>query len=41
MSSDPIEFVRHMLLEADYLLASSAGVSREAFLQDETLKGTE
>ena len=33
-----INFCKHVLAEADYLLAASLAVSRESFLADETLK---
>ena len=32
------EYLQHILDEARFLRASSSGVSKEAFLQDETLK---
>lgn len=38
MSFEPREYLRHILAEADYLLASKRNVSREDFLGDETLK---
>ena len=38
MSSDPTEYLRHMLQEAEYLLAQSGKLTKEVFLQDETLK---
>ena len=38
MSSLPIEYLRHMLAEADYIDARAADIDREAFLTDETLK---
>lgn len=33
-----ISYCEHILAEAEYLTAASAGISREAFLTDETLK---
>jgi uncharacterized protein with HEPN domain len=38
MSSPPSEYLQHMLAEAEYLISSSAGITRDAFLNDETLK---
>jgi uncharacterized protein with HEPN domain len=38
MSFEPREYLRHILAEADYLLASRKNLSREDFLGDETLK---
>jgi uncharacterized protein with HEPN domain len=38
MSSLPTEYLRHMLVEADYIDAQAAEIDREAFLADETLK---
>ena len=38
MLFEPREYLRHILAEADYLLDSSKGLSRERFLDDETLK---
>jgi len=38
MSKSPIEYLRHILDEADYLRAQAEGLSRAAFLSDETLK---
>jgi hypothetical protein len=37
MLFEPREYLRHILAEADYLLESSKGLSRERFLDDETL----
>lgn len=34
----PDEYLRHMLVEIDYLSDSAQGVSRERFLRDGTLK---
>lgn len=33
-----INFCRHILLEVEYLLSASTGLTRERFLADETLK---
>ena len=38
MSFEPREFLRHILAEPDYLIAASAGVSREQFDRDDTLQ---
>ncbi len=38
MSFEPREFLRHILAEADYLIAAGAGVTREQFEGDETLQ---
>jgi len=38
MSSSPTEYLRHMLAEANYIVAQLPGLAREAFLADETLK---
>lgn len=38
MSFEPREYLRHMGVETEYLLAHSAGISREQFLADDTLK---
>lgn len=32
------EYLRHILIEAQYLIESSQGVDQEAFMHDETLK---
>lgn len=37
MSLEPLEYLRHMLAEAEYLQAASAGLSREQFQNDATL----
>lgn len=37
MPLSPLEYLRHMLDEAEYLLAESQRVSKDQFLQDETL----
>lgn len=38
MSLDPLEHLRHILAEAEYLQTASAGLSREQFLNDATLR---
>ncbi len=38
MSPSPVEFLRHILQETDYLLAHSAFINEQQFLQNETLK---
>lgn len=38
MSSSGREYLQHILAEADYLLRRSRGVSRDEFLEDETLR---
>jgi uncharacterized protein with HEPN domain len=38
MSFEPRDYLRHILVEADYLIARSAGLSYEAFTADETLR---
>jgi len=38
MSFEPLEYLRHMLGEAEYLLHASAGLSKEEFLASETLR---
>jgi uncharacterized protein with HEPN domain len=38
MPLSPLEYLRHMLDEAEYLLSESQRVSKDQFLQDETLK---
>ena len=38
MSFEPRDYLRHILVEADYLIARSAGVSYETFFADETLR---
>lgn len=38
MSSYPLEYLRHMLDETNYLIEHSRGLSRELFVEDETLK---
>lgn len=38
MSFEPREYLRHILAEADYLAAASAGLTREQFQHDPTLQ---
>jgi uncharacterized protein with HEPN domain len=38
MSPFPLEHLRHILDETEYLVKQSVGIGKEAFLQDETLK---
>jgi len=38
MSFEPRDYLRHILLEADYLIGRSADLSFEAFAADETLR---
>jgi len=38
MSLSPLEYLRHILSEADYLAGQVAGTTREQFLHDETMK---
>ena len=38
MSPLGLEYLQHILNETDYLLERSAGLSREGFMRDETLK---
>ena len=38
MSFEPREFLRHILAETEFLVAASAGVTREHFERDETLQ---
>jgi uncharacterized protein with HEPN domain len=37
MSFEVREYLRHILLAADYLIRESSGMSTEAFVSDETL----
>ena len=37
MSFEPLEYLRHIRAEADYLIRRSAGLRREEFQADETL----
>jgi len=38
MSFEPLEYLRHILAEADYLAEQTASLSKEDFLQNETLR---
>jgi len=38
MSFEPHDYLRHILVEADYLIRESADVSGERFMADETLQ---
>ena len=38
MSLEPLEYLRHILAEAEYLQTASAGLSREQFQNDATLR---
>ena len=38
MSFEPRDYLRHILVEADYLTGCSEGLSFEAFAADETLR---
>ncbi|MBI3235327.1 MAG: DUF86 domain-containing protein [Bacteroidetes bacterium] len=38
MSKEPIEFLKHIADECTYLLSVTKGLSKDAFLDDETLK---
>ena len=38
MSKEPIEYVRHIHDECNYILSVSAGLSKDDFLNNETLK---
>jgi uncharacterized protein with HEPN domain len=38
MSSEPLDYLRHILAEADYLLEARTGLTFEAFEGDETLR---
>ena len=38
MSSEPREYLRHILVEADYLLDQTAGLTRDEFVANETLR---
>ena len=38
MSFEPYDDLRHILVEADYLIARSAGLSFEVFVADDTLR---
>jgi len=38
MSFEPRDYLRHILVEIDYLVERSAGLTAEAFRSDETLR---
>ena len=38
MSKEPIEFLKHIADECDYLLSINADLTKEVFMDDETLK---
>jgi uncharacterized protein with HEPN domain len=38
MSFEPLEYLRHILTEADYLVAQSASIGKHAFMNDDTLR---
>lgn len=38
MSKDPIEFLKHIHDECNYLISISSNLSKEKFISDETLK---
>ena len=38
MSLEPRDYLRHILVEADYLMAQTAGLTREEFVANETLR---
>jgi uncharacterized protein with HEPN domain len=38
MSKEPIEFLKHIADECTYLLSVTKGLSKDTFLDDETLK---
>ena len=38
MSFEPRDYLRHILVEADYLVARTAGLTRDEFMADETLR---
>ena len=38
MSPDPLDYLRHILDEADYLINTSQGLVKEAYFKDDTLK---
>ena len=38
MSFEPLEYLRHILIEADYLAEQCASLSKEQLLADETLR---
>jgi len=38
MSSEPLDYLRHIIAEADYLLEARTGLTFGAFEADETLR---
>jgi uncharacterized protein with HEPN domain len=38
MSFEPLEYLRHIVAEADYLADQTASISKEVFLESETLR---
>lgn len=38
MSLSPLEYLRHIMDETDYIITQTQGLSRNAFMKDETLK---
>src|SRR4029077_5242700 len=38
MSFEPRDYLRHILVEADYLVSQTAGLTRDEFLSNETLR---
>ena len=38
MSPDPLDYLRHILDEAEYLINQSQCLTKEAFVDDDTLK---
>ena len=38
MSFEPRDYLRHIVVEADYLIGQTAGLSYEAFVANETLR---
>jgi uncharacterized protein with HEPN domain len=38
MSFEPRDYLRHVLVEADYLVAQAAGLQRDEFMANETLR---
>jgi uncharacterized protein with HEPN domain len=38
MSFEPLEYLRHIVAEADYLTEQTSAISKDEFLNDETLR---
>ena len=38
MSFEPRDYLRHMLVEADYLIKQTTGLTSEAFMADDTIR---